>query len=69
MIINTKEKEGLELLLTTLRLAWFHTYAENRKKGLNKEEANKQGYIYLNNVAYSMEEINALTHFIDKLLK
>ena len=69
MIINTKEKEGLELLLTTLRLAWFHTYAENRKKGLNKEEANEQGYAYLNNAAYSMEEINALTHFIDKLLK
>lgn len=69
MNISRKEKEGLELLLTTLRLAWFHTYAENRKQGLDKVEANKQGYVRLNNTAYSMEEINTLIHFVDKLLK
>lgn len=69
MNISLKEKEGLELLNTTLRLAWFHTYAENRKKGMDKTEANKQGYTYINGSAYSMDEINTLTHFIDRLLK
>ena len=69
MNINIEEKKALQELRVTFALAWFKTYAGNRKKGLNKEEANKQGYVYLNNVAYSMEEVKTLEKLIDKLLK
>ena len=69
MNINTEEKKALKEMRITLALAWFKTYADNRKKGMSKEEANKQGYVYLNNVAYSMEEVKTLEKLIDRLLK
>ena len=53
----------------TLALAWFKTYADNRKKGMPKEKANVEGYTFINGKAFTMEEVKTLEKLIDRLLK
>lgn len=69
MNISTEEKKALKEMRITLALAWFKTYADNRKKGMPKEKANIEGYTFINGKAFTMEEIKTLEKLIDKLLK